>query len=156
LNWPTPENPCCQLEIDSVTRYEIKLLDKIKKDSDDFDNSPVVTTRLLKIVDLVTQKEFYVTNFVLNQVWPENEALKETGQALEMIKCVAGVVESCKKSNIVIHDKTGGSNCILMCALYVLVDQMMFENCLDIFNVVKFMHTQRLNAKLSYVSLVSF
>lgn len=148
MNWPTPENPCCRLEVDASTRYEIKLLEKLR----DEPVSPCITTRFLKIVNLATQQEFHVANLVVDQVWLDGGVLKRTGDALEIVKCVAGVVESCKETNIVIHDRTGSSNCILMCALYVLVDQLMFENCVDIFNVVKFLNTQRFNAKLNYVN----
>lgn len=158
LGWPTSENPCCMLESNDV-KYEIKLLDDTKITDIDDDESvennseeDIILVRYLKVLDHSTQKEFHVTNLILNQQWATGTRPSDTWNCLELVKRIGYFYELCKSPNILLHGSVGDSNCLLVCALYVLVDQLLFENSVDIFNVVKYLNTQRYNTKINYVS----
>ena len=136
----------------------MKLLDDTKiTDIDDEGTDPIrdddiVLVRYLKIVDHSNQKEFHVTNVILNHAWPTSTRPSDCWSCVELAKRIGHFYEICKSPNILLHGYGGDSNCLLVCALYVLVDQLMFENSVDIFNVVKYLNTQRCNTKINYVS----
>ena len=96
----------------------------------------------------------HVTNLIFNRQWSVDTSPVETKLLLNFIKRINHFAEIFKDPCILIHGTGGGSNCLLMCGLFVLVDQINCENSVDIFNVVKYLNTQRWNTKINYVSLI--
>lgn len=157
IGWPTPENPCIIFDLDNETKYEIKLLQSdSNSDNDDPEGNKedsMILIRYFKITNLssdIQTIELNVTNLIFNSAWWEDTSPQKTDIALDLIKRMNYFVEMLKDSNILIHGHGGGSNCLMVCALYVLIDQLTFENSVDIFNVVKYLNTQRWNTKINY------
>lgn len=93
-----------------------------------------------------------MTNLVLTETWKEDTPMASPSTAHQLINRLVCLIDMNKESSVLIHGGGGGSNCLLVCAMYVLADQLQYETSVDVFNVVKFLHTQRFNAKINYVS----
>ncbi len=49
---------------------------------------------------------------------------------------------------------SGGSNCLVLAALFVLINQFKQEKTIDLFRTVKHMNSQRYNVKINIVSFI--